>query len=300
MAVKKSSRRQFLLLGTVSALLLLTIIYLLSDNNFAVLNPKGTIAEQQKNLLIFSTALMLLVIVPVFFMAFYFAYKYRETNKKSRYTPNWDSNKKLEFAWWFLPFIIIFVLGVTTYRTSHSLDPFRPIATQNKPLNVQVVALQWKWLFIYPEHNVASLNYLQLPQNTPINFSITSDAPMNSFWIPQLGSQIYAMPGMSTKLHLLADTPGTYRGVSANISGEGFAGMDFKVNVDSEVDFLQWIAKSKTVNSPLNGSVYEKLVQPSSNSPEATFSSVSNDLYDRAIMKYMLPTEGEYSGGHSH
>lgn len=296
MAKKPSRRNQFIALALSIAGLLCVLFYMISDNLFAVLEARGVIAQQQKDLLIFATLLMLLIIVPVFFMTFYFAYKYREGNKKSRYTPNWDTNKQIEFAWWAVPFVIIFILSVVAFRTSHSLDPYKPINAEIKPINVQVVALQWKWLFIYPEQNLATVNYLQLPKDTPIIFSITSDAPMNSFWIPQLGGQIYAMPGMSTKLNLMANEVGTYRGSSANISGEGFAKMAFEVNVGSEVDFYQWVAKSKTLKQNLSMSTYRQIALPSSDGPELTYSSVDKQLYDMVLMKYMMPDHDGMKG----
>ena len=177
--------------------------------------------------MIFAALLSLVVVIPVFAMTIYIVWRYRESNQKAKYSPDWDHNSKVETIWWLIPTLLIVVLSVVTWNSSHSLDPFKPIKSSVKPLRVQVIALQWKWLFIYPEQGVASTNILELPVDRPINFEVTADAPMNSFWIPQLGGQIYAMAGMSTQLHLMASEAGTYAGASANLSGKGFAKMKF-------------------------------------------------------------------------
>lgn len=263
---------------------------LLKGLNFAVINPAGQIAQKQKNLILFTLALSLIVVIPVFVMTFAFAWKYRASNKKSKYMPEWDSNKKLEFVWWAIPIAIIFVLSVITWRTSHSLDPYKQLESTTKPLTVQVVALDWKWLFIYPEQSVASVNELNIPTNTPINFEITADAPMNSFWIPQLGGQIYAMAGMQTKLHLIADKPGIYSGSSANLSGNGFSGMDFKTKATSKEDFELWVKQANNTASDLGWPEYQKLAEPTINNPVTIYSLKDKSLYNEIIMKYMNPT----------
>jgi cytochrome o ubiquinol oxidase subunit 2 len=291
---------KYLTIAVVLAFFLALIAYLLHDENVAVLNAKGTIAIQQKQLLITVTLLMLIVVIPVFFMAFWFAYKYRESNKKASYSPKWDSNKLMEFTWWAIPFLIISVIGLMTWQSSHNLDPFKPIVAQNNPITIQVVSLQWKWLFIYPDQQIATLNYINIPRDTPINFVITSDAPMNSFWVPQLGGQIYAMPGMSTQLYLMADEIGSYRGVSANISGEGFAGMNFMVNSKTEVDFYQWVAKTKLSDNSLTFDKYKNLAKPSKNTPPIAYVTSDSQLYDKILMKYMMPMSGSESEYNRH
>jgi cytochrome o ubiquinol oxidase subunit 2 len=261
----------------------------LGSRNIAVLQQAGIVGEKERNLIFLSLLLALIVVVPVFIMLFAFAWKYREGNLKAKYRPDFDSSRKLEAIWWGVPFAIIFILSIVTWTSSHDLDPFKPLGASAKPLNVQVVALQWKWLFIYPEQNIASVNYLQIPVNTPVNFEITSDAPMNSFWIPQLGGQIYAMSGMTTHLHLMAGKPGDYKGRSANISGEGFSGMTFTARAASEQSFNKWVATAKNTNSTLSLSSYGQLAKPSKNNHVEYYSTVDNSLYDGIVSKYMAP-----------
>jgi cytochrome o ubiquinol oxidase subunit 2 len=164
-----------------------------TNHNFAVLDPKGLLAFQERRLLFITLMLSLLVVIPVFSLTIYIAWKYREGNTKSKYAPHWDHDARLEFAWWAVPIVIITILATITWQYTHRLDPSKPISTTNQAVNIQVVALQWRWLFIYPDEKVASINYMPIPVNRPINLQITSDAPMNSIWIPQLSGQIYAM-----------------------------------------------------------------------------------------------------------
>lgn len=256
-------------------------------DSFAVLNSQGQIANKQRDLIIFTSLLSLLIVIPVFFMTFWFAWKYREGNTKAKYSPDWDHSAIAETIWWTVPLIMILVLAVITYKTSHELDPFKPISSAKPTLTVQVVALDWKWLFIYPEQQIASLNYLQFPKDTPVKFEITADAPMNSFWIPQLGGQIYAMSGMSTRLNLIADKAGDYRGSSANISGRGFADMHFIARASSDAQFNGWVNLAKSSDKALTASQYAKLAQPSRNNPPQLYSNVDPNLYDTIVMKYM-------------
>lgn len=279
----------------VAELVLLLIIYL-KGSNFAVLNPKGIIGLQQRNLIIFASLLCLPVVVPVFALTFFIAWKYRAGNVKAKYSPDWDHSKKIEAIWWGVPIALIGILAVVTWNSSHALDPRKPLESNKKPVTVQVVALQWKWLFIYPEYNVASVNYVQFPEDTPVNFEITADAPMNSFWIPQLGGQIYAMSGMKTKLHLMANEQGDYNGSSANISGEGFAGMKFIARASSEIDFDSWIQSLKQSPNRLSKDSYTKLAEPSKNSAPIGYASESG-LFDMIMMKYMKPTEATQPTG---
>lgn len=255
----------------------------------SVLDPAGLIARQQKDLLIFTVVLSLVIILPVFGLLTFILIRYRETNKRATYRPDWESNKYLEFSWWAFPIAIIMVLAVVTWNTSHSLDPFKPIETPRKPVTVEVLALEWKWLFIYPEYNIASVNYLNIPVSTPINFKISADAPMNSFWVPQLGGQIYAMAGMQTKLHLLADEVGTFTGKSANISGEGFSGMVFSVESSSVKDFDKWIQSVRSTENLLTDEEYEELSQKSRDNPIALYSGVSGNLFNNVIASYNMP-----------
>lgn len=264
----------------------LSVLYI-NTHTIDVLEPKGMIGERERELLITASLLMLIVVIPVFVLTWIFAWKYR-VGHKLRHEPNWEHNYIAEYCWWGVPIVIILILAVTTWKSSHDLNPFKPIENGKKPISIQVVALDWKWLFIYPDQGIATVNFVQFPEKTPINFAITSDAPMNSFWIPQLGGQIYAMPAMRSKLHLIADEPGSFKGVSANISGKGFAGMRFVAQATTDEEFDQWVLKVKASAQPLD---YEKLAQPSEYHPVEYYLLGQEDLFDRIMMKYMMPQE---------
>jgi cytochrome o ubiquinol oxidase subunit 2 len=277
----------FLLVGLDILLLIVLLFYWRDiDFNVQVLNPQGQIADKQRELMLIAALLMLIVVIPVYLMTFYIAYKYRAGNKKAKYSPNWDGNRKIEIAWWAIPGVIITILAVITFQSSHALDPVKKLDSRVKPLPVQVVALDWKWLFIYPEQNIASVNHLQFPVNTPIDFEITADAPMNSFWIPQLGGQIYAMSGMATELHLEAAKAGDYYGSSANISGRGFARMVFTARASNRADFEQWVASAKGSLEPLNQKSYAELAQPYTLDQPVYYSSVEDGLFYGVLSKF--------------
>lgn len=277
--------------------LILQLSFLFKDNNFAVLNPKGFIAAEQKELFIFTVLLSLVVVIPVFVMLFLFAHRYNEKNQKAKYSPNLDGNKTLETIWWGVPILLIFILSIVTFQSSHKLNPFKPIDAEAKTLKIQVLALQWKWLFIYPEENIATVNYLKIPVDRPIEFAITSDAPMNSFWIPQLGGQIYAMSGMSTEINLIANTVGEFRGSSANLSGRGFAGMNFPVHATSEADFDSWVVElsDNADHADLDSNEYKKLTSPTQNDKPKFYHLHDNNLYHDSVMKYIEPSENKHS-----
>ena len=209
-------------------LLLSLLVMLTGCDAVAILSPKGQIGQDEKTLLITATVLMLLVVIPVIIMTLTFAWKYRASNTKARYEPKWSHSTAIEVVVWSIPCMIVLVLAVLTWRSSHALDPYRPLDSDVKPVTIEAISLDWKWLFIYPEQNVAAVNEMAFPEKTPLNFRITSDSVMNAFFIPQLGTMIYSMAGMETKLHLNAREPGTYAGISANYSGAGFSGMRFK------------------------------------------------------------------------
>jgi cytochrome o ubiquinol oxidase subunit 2 len=269
------------------------IVWYLHSKNFAVLNPAGQVGRKERNLIIVTVLLGLLVVVPVYIMTFTIAWRYREGNTKARYSPELAGNRWAEGLWWGIPTVIIVVLSVITWNSSHALDPFKAINVAGKQsLTVEVVALDWKWLFIYPQQGIASVNYVRFPVGTPVNFYITADAPMNSMWIPQLGSQIYAMPGMSTQLHLIADKAGDYAGSSANISGAGFAGMRFTAAASSQADYDTWLQLAHDTGGMLDASAYHQLEKPSQDNPVQMYSSVASDLYSRVLLKYMVPGQG--------
>ncbi len=272
----------------IIAVISITAWYLLGLN-FEVLNPKGPIALKERNLIYYALGLSLFVVVPVFAMTIGFAYRYRETNHKAKYSPDWEKNIFLELSWWIFPTILITILAVVTWTSSHQLNPSRPIISDKKPLNIEVVALDWRWLFIYPKSNVATLNYFEFPINRPVDFYITADAPMNSFWIPQLGGQIYAMPGMSTELNLMATSIGSYRGLSANISGKGFSSMLFSADAVSNSKYQNWLSGVKKTGKYLNWQNFTALAKPTINQSKFNYASVYPGLYDKIINNYMSP-----------
>lgn len=281
------------ILGIIIALAAIALAaWFIGGHNLAVLNPKGEIAEKQQQLIIYSTVLMSLVVIPVFLLTFGIAWRYRASNKKATYSPELAGNRWAELVWWLIPTIIIGALSVVAWKSSHDLDPYKPLVSDKKPLKVQVIALQWKWLFIYPEQNIASVNYLAIPTDTPIDFTITADAPMNSFWIPQLGGQVYAMSGMSTQLHLIANEAGDYRGSSANISGEGFADMTFTTHATSSHDFAAWVQSAAASPEKLTQATYAELAKPSKATKITNYAAPDETLYDTVVAKYMSHGEG--------
>jgi cytochrome o ubiquinol oxidase subunit 2 len=255
----------------------------------AILFPDGRIALEQRNLMLILQAIMLLVVIPVYILTYFFSWKYRAHNPQGQYDPDLVDSKLAEVIWWGLPCVLTIVIAILTWQKTYELDPFKPLQSDKKPLTIQVVALQWKWLFIYPEERIATLNYLQFPEKTPIHFEITADAPMNSFWIPQLGGQIYAMPKMKTELNLIADKAGDFRGSSANLSGEGFAGMHFIARASSDQEYLDWVAKTKQSGISLDFENYTTLAKPSQNDPVASYQLTEDNLFNQILMKYMYP-----------
>jgi cytochrome o ubiquinol oxidase subunit 2 len=255
--------------------------------HFGVLDPKGWVAHQERELMFDTLALMLIVVVPVIIMSFAFAYRFRTKKRRGAYHPEWSHNAMLELCWWGIPSVIIVVLGIFVWKSTHRLDPYRDLQVKGKKELVQAVALQWKWLFIYPKEGVASLNDLYLPVNQQVEFHITADAPMSAFDIPQLGGQIYAMAGMRTRLHLISSHPGTYEGLNTQLNGDGFADMHFKAHVVSQQQFQQWIAGLKQINKPLTLDKYKALYKPEMAAPAQYFSSVPPHLFMQIMMQYM-------------
>ncbi|HUY62663.1 MAG TPA: ubiquinol oxidase subunit II [Candidatus Paceibacterota bacterium] len=274
-----------LIIAGVSAL----VLWLAHGSTAALFDPQGIIALQERSLMLDVVVLMLLVVVPVFALAAVFAWRYRATNTEAAYTPDWEHNRVEEFVWWGVPFLIIAVLAVITWTSTHALDPYRPLDSAVPPLTVEVISLDWKWLFIYPAQHVATVNYLAIPEQTPIAFKLTSDAPMNAFWIPQLGGQEMAMPGMVTELNLMADGAGTYTGFSSNISGAGFAGMHFAVQSMTQDDFDRWVATAQAATSTLTLASYHALAAPSSDVPPASYGLGDSNLFDEVVMSFMTP-----------
>ncbi|WP_267220821.1 ubiquinol oxidase subunit II [Dyella silvae] len=288
------------------------VAVLLSGCNLEVLTPKGDIGAQEKSLILIALGLMAIVAIPVIAMTLWFPWRYRSGNKKATYTPNWSHSTKIEVVVWTIPAIIIVILASITWTSSHALDPYKPLESEAKPVTVQVVSMDWKWLFVYPEYGVASVNELAFPTDRPVNFQITSDSVMNAFFIPQLGSQIYAMAGMETKLHLIAREPGTYEGLSSNFSGEGFSDMHFKAIATTEDGFKDWIAKAKATPLTLDADSYKSLAQPSEKAPVAYYGTVTPGLFASVVNKHMgemsheaanhgeMPMEGMQMDMHHH
>ncbi|NRA70258.1 MAG: ubiquinol oxidase subunit II [Gammaproteobacteria bacterium] len=264
---------------------LLVATLLIGGCELALFDPKGPVGEEAKWLIIISVALMLIVIIPVLMMIFYFPYKYRKSNTQAEYKPDWEHSTKIEIVVWTVPTLIIIALSYVTYETSHSLDPRKPLSDE-KHMTIQVVAMDWKWLFIYPEQGIATINEISIPVNTPVEFLITSDTVMNSFFIPRLGSQIYAMAGMENRLHLMADQPGTFRGVSANYSGFGFSGMKFKVHATDQQGFDDWVAKVKSSPQLLNKETLSQLRVQSKDHKIEYFSTVGPHQFKQIIQRY--------------
>ncbi len=283
----KETKTKVITVAIFAAILVAFFALLIGDNNVALLNPKGIIAAQQKSLIITLIGLMLIIVIPVLTATFFISWKYREGNPASEYTPNKVNTLTQQLTLWSFPVVIIFFMSIIMWQSTHKLDPFKPIASANKPITIQVVALQWKWLFIYPEQQIATINFVQFPEQTPINFELTADAPMNSFWIPQLGGQMYSMPGMKTHLNLMATEQGEFAGSAAEISGSGFAGMKFVAKSSSQQDFDQWIKFVKNFNSALDMEAYEQISEPSEYDPVAYYSVAEEKLFDNVMMQFM-------------
>lgn len=272
------------------ALLLATLP--LAACNTIVMSPFGDIAKQQSQLIVTAIGLMLIIVVPVIVLTLLFAWRYRSANKAATYTPEWDHSTRLELLIWGVPLLIIIALGAVTWISTHKLDPYRPLERIDanrplvvgvKPFVVEVVALDWKWLFIYPELGIATVNELAAPVDRPIEFKITSSTVMNSFYIPALAGQIYAMPGMQTKLHAVINHAGVYDGFSANYSGAGFSHMRFKFLGLSPVDFKNWVQTTKETGGELARTSYLELEKPSEREPVRHYANVDANLYQAIL-----------------
>lgn len=291
---KKSKRPLKVVVLALPVLLILGLLtWYLNGHTVAVLEPAGPVAMKERNLMTVALLLSVIVVVPVYVMTVLIALKYNERNheaRKVKYTPDWDHSRLFESIWWGIPIAIIAVLSVITWNSSHALDPYKPLADTTQPLTVQVVALDWKWLFIYPQQHIASVNLVEMPVNTPVDFQITSDTVMNSFWIPQLGGQIYAMPGMDTQLHLMADKTGSFYGSPANIAGSGFARMTFTAKSVSSNDFTTWVQRAQASNQHMTLDAYNALAKPSDSNPQVQYSHPADGLFPGIINKYMAQT----------
>lgn len=289
----KNNPIKFIIIGLLSlALLLFTLLH---GNDIALLNPKGLIARQQFNLMLFTVIVLLEVAIPTVLLLFFIAWKYRESNEKvaSKYEKHTHHGKLLVIGMWGIPIITMLILASTMWPAAHRLAPQKSIAVEAKPLTIQVVAMRWKWLFIYPEQRIATVNFVQIPVDTPVEFNLTADeTPMSSFWIPHLGGQLYAMTGHANLLHLMAETTGDFTGSAAEINGDGFAGMRFVARSSSNEDFNKWVEQAKQSSVVLDGVEYKKLQTPSENNQATLYSEVQPGLYDTILLKY--------AGSHDH
>ena len=256
-------------------------------SHFPLLDPKGPIGDSERFVIIAAFVLMLIVVVPVFVLSHLFSWRYRASNTKATYKPKWHYSTRIDLAMWLVPLAIVTALGVLSWKGTHRLDPYKPIDSMVKPINIEVVSLDWKWLFIYPDQDIAVVNQLVFPANVPLSFRVTSDTVITSFFIPQLGSQIYAMAGRQTRLHLLADEPGTYSGHNQQFSGRGYADMHFQAIALPRDQFEAWVQKTRQSPDRLDQARYEELERPSTAYPVTYFSSVKPGLFDHIIRKYM-------------
>lgn len=268
------------------------LLPLLGGCQMVVLDPAGDVAQQQGDLVVISTVLMLIIIVPVMALTGLFAWRYRAGNTAATYKPDWDHSTQLELLIWAVPLLIIICLGAVTWVGTHLLDPYRPLArtapgqpvgANVKPLEVQVVALHWKWLFIYPEQGIATVNELAVPEGRPLRFRISSSSVMNSFYVPAMAGQIYAMPGMETKLNAVFNQTGNFEGFSANYSGAGFSNMRFGVRSMTPSGFDRWAVRARARGTTLDRATYLKLERPSEKEPVRRYARVDSELFDRIV-----------------
>src|SRR5215813_4047633 len=243
-----------------------------------VLDPKGPVASAERLIMLNSTGIMLAIVIPTMLATLGVAYWFRASNERARYMPDFAYSGRLELLVWSIPIMTILLVGGVAWLSSYDLDPPKAIASAQKPVRVQVVALDWKWLFIYPDEGIATVNQLTVPVGAAISFELTSSGVMNSFFVPQLGGQIYTMSGMVTRLHLLAAHAGTYRGMSANYSGAGFSDMHFNVHAVPAEEFAQWVAATRTAGPVLDAQSYAELAKPSQAVAPFTYHAVTSDL----------------------
>jgi len=261
-------------------------VFLGGCSEMILLHPMGPIGEAERFLIIISFALMLIVVLPVFVMVFWFCLRYRASNPKAAYMPKWDYGAKLDWVIWLVPIAIVTVLSYLAWTKTYQLDPYRPIDSGTKPIRIEVVSLDWNWLFIYPDQNIAMLNQIVFPAGVPLSFRLTSDSVMTSFFIPRLGSQMYAMAGMQTRLNLMAGKPGVYTGHNQEFSGRGYADMHFKAIATTSEEFQAWIAKVRQSPDILDADRFVQLRKPITGRPVTFFSSVEPGLFKRVVSTY--------------
>jgi cytochrome o ubiquinol oxidase subunit II len=249
-----------------------------------VLDPRGPVASAERQVLFNSLGIMLAIVIPTILATLGVAFWFRESNERARYLPDFRYSGRLEMLVWSIPAMTVFLVGGVAWVGAHDVSPRKPIASTEKALRIQVASLDWKWLFIYPDYGVASVNQLTIPVGAPVSFELTSSGVMNSFFVPQLGSQIYTMAGMVSHLHLRADDPGTYRGMSAQFSGDGFSDMHFNVDAVPSEKFAQWVDLARRAGAELNAKTYADLAKPSGAVAPFTYRAVATDLFDRILV----------------
>jgi cytochrome o ubiquinol oxidase subunit 2 len=287
--------------GALTRIAILGLVGLgLASCSGGVLDPAGPVGAGDATVLIDATAIMLAIVVPTIVLAFWMAWHYRASNTKAEYRPYWSYSGRIEAVVWSIPTLTIMFLGGVIWIGSYDLDPFKPLPSKNKPLEVQVVSLDWKWLFIYPQQGVATVNQLVIPAATPVHFSITSASVFNAFFVPRLGSMIYAMPGMVSQLNLQADDAGKLWGTSAQFSGDGFSDMQFQVKSVSPADFDAWIASVKGSGPALDDKAYAGLLQQSQKVAASTYRSVDPKLFDDVATQKIAPGPGPQPEAPSH
>jgi cytochrome o ubiquinol oxidase subunit 2 len=262
----------------------------------AVLDPRGPIGLAEKTILIDSLAIMLAIVVPTIVATFAIAWWFRASNRRAIYLPDWEYSGQLELIVWSIPLLVIILLGGVAWIGSHQLDPAEPLASNTPPLEVQVVSLDWKWLFIYPGQRIAAVNQLVVPAGVPLRFSVTSGSVMNAFFVPQLGSMIYAMNGMATRLNLRADEPGSFRGLSSGFSGDGFSDMRFDVRAVAPEQFTAWIDGARATGPTLDAAAYAALTRQSANVRPFTFRAADPALFEKIVTQQLPPGPGPAGG----
>jgi cytochrome o ubiquinol oxidase subunit 2 len=265
---------------------------LLTACHFAVLDPRGPIGREDRTILIDSLAIMLAIGVPTIIATFAFAWWFRASNKRARYRPDWEFSGAIELVVWAIPAMTILLLGGVAWIGSHELDPAKPLPAREAPVEIEVISLDWKWLFIYPQQGIASINQLVVPAGVPLHFSLTSASVWNVFFIPQLGSMIYTMNGMTTQMNLQADEPGTFRGLSAHFSGDGFSDMHFAVRAVAANEFETWSNAQRGAGPTLDAAAYKKLTEQSINEPPSMFGAVTPGLFGQVVRQVLAPGPG--------
>ncbi|WP_131195934.1 ubiquinol oxidase subunit II [Lichenihabitans psoromatis] len=265
---------------------------LLSGCSLRLLDPAGPVGASERTLLLNALAVMLCIVIPTIVATLAFAWWFRAGNTKAEHLPTWAFSGRVEIVTWSVPLLTIMFLGGIAWIGSHELDPAVPLAGSKKPIEIQVVSLDWKWLFIYPDEKVASLNQLVIPAGTPVHFSLTSSGVWNSFFVPQLGSMIYTMSGMTTQLNLQADREGTYYGMSSHLSGEGFADMHFDVKALSDDGYAAWLQQAQSASATLDGEAYNALAKQSTNNPSMTYRVADADLFQKIVSLRLPPGPG--------